>query len=254
MPHTERRHTEIVSPASTWFDDNSSGREEGGAFHRSEVEHFLAPPTGTLPSAAYVWLHSGIALEQVDSEEIRASLSTFMQSIGRSTEEVENIERLLSVLRTRLRERGVEIARGQEEQIADQMLAAVPRQRSTRAAEVIGPCYDTGGLTSWLNISKQAVGKRRRRYQLLGLQQNGLWAYPAWQFQPNAKVVITGLQRVLEQLAAGTDDSWAWALWMSARLPGQLDGKAAWEWLRDGGPADDVLVLARHDAASWAAA
>ncbi|MBO0898332.1 hypothetical protein [Arthrobacter sunyaminii] len=47
---------------------------------------------------------------------------------------------------------------------------------------------------------------------------------------------------------------WAWALWMSARLPGQLEGKAAWEWLRDGGPVDDVLVLVRQDVASWAAA
>lgn len=167
--------------------------------------------------------------------------------------EPEIVENLLETLRTRLRAEAVTIVPGTESEVASQMLAALPRARSTRAADVIGPCYDTRGLAAWLGITKQAIDKRRRRYQLLGLQQEGRWAYPAWQFTA-AGQTIPGLTAVLAALSRGTTDSWAWALWMSARLPDQLDGKSVWQWLRDGGSVDEAVTLARSDAASWCAA
>lgn len=186
--------------------------------------------------------------------EARASLTRMIDhSTAPSAVQAAAVETLLDTLRTRLRAEDVAIVPGTEAEVASQMLAALPRARSTRAAEVIGPCYDTGGLTSWLGISKQAIDKRRRRCQLLGLQQEGRWAYPAWQFTA-AGQPLPGLTAVLTALSRGTTDSWAWALWMSASLPEQLEGKSVWQWLQDGGSVDEALTLARRDAASWSAA
>lgn len=188
------------------------------------------------------------------SAQVRSALARMIdRSDTPRAVEPEAVENLLETLRTRLRAEAVTIVPGTESEVASQMLAALPRARSTRSADVIGPCYDTGGLTAWLGITKQAIEKRRRRHQLLGLQQEGRWAYPAWQFTATGQT-IPGLTAVLTVLSPGTTDSWAWALWMSARLPEQLEGKSVWQWLRDGGSVDEAVSLARSDAASWSAA
>lgn len=124
---------------------------------------------------------------------------------------------------------------------------------TTRAADIIGPCYDTRGLMDWLGVTKKVLEKRRNTFRLLAIRQEEKWVYPAWQFLPGSRETLPGLTSVLEQLSAGTGDRWTWALWLCGCVPDQLDGKPAWKWLADGGAIGAVLGLAEEDAASWAA-
>ena len=142
------------------------------------------------------------------------------------------------------------------ETLAETMVNAIPETSGnvTRAAQAIGPCYDSHTLWSWLGISKQAVEKRRKTHKLIGIQDNqGRWAYPAWQFVPGTNTTIPGLTNVLTELSKGTSDSWSWALWLVGQVPDTLDGKPAWQWLAEGNSIDPVVDFARADATAWAA-
>lgn len=120
-------------------------------------------------------------------------------------------------------------------------------------AEKGSPFYDTGGLTTWLGVSHQEIQVRREERTILGCPTaEGELIYPVWQFQDNGEL-LPGLPSVLMVLSSGIDDSWTWALWCQASVPGELDGKTVTEWLRDVGDVEPVLQLAANDAAAWAA-
>lgn len=51
---------------------------------------------------------------------------------------------------------------GSPDQVADQVAAALPTSRHPYDLE-LGPFYDTGGLTRWLGVTRQALADRVRR-------------------------------------------------------------------------------------------
>jgi len=139
---------------------------------------------------------------------------------------------------------------GEPEQIAERMASLVPRPSPLDAA--VGPFYDTAALTGWLAVSRQALNGRVRHRTLLACPaEDGQLFYPVWQFTDRGNT-IPHLAEVLGILARGTADSWSWALWLTARVRGELSGKPAWQWLADGGDAERILAAARADAARWA--
>lgn len=91
-------------------------------------------------------------------------------------------------------------------------------------------------------ISRQAVDKRRRNLQLLGVQVAGDWRYPAAQIGPDGQAV-PGLAIVLEGLAAL--GPWAQLGFLLAK-DGALGGITPLDALRRGGTAaDDVRRIVR---------
>lgn len=140
-------------------------------------------------------------------------------------------------------------ALGDPEDIADAMVAVVPGHLYD---EISGPFYDTAGLTRWLGISRQALHQKAARHTVLACPlADGGHVFPAWQFLPSG-ATIPALGEVLAALAAGTDDTWVIALWMQAPSDA-LDGQCPSEWLRAGRDPHQVIKMARHAAAGWAA-
>ena len=119
-------------------------------------------------------------------------------------------------------------------------------------AEQVGPFYDTAGVLSWLGITSTDLDERRARHAILICSTaDGQQILPTWQFQTDG-TLLPGLRDVLEILASGTHDEWTWALWLTSRVPYQLDGKSAAQWLAEGRDPSSVTDLARQDASSWA--
>jgi hypothetical protein len=95
-------------------------------------------------------------------------------------------------------------------------------------------------------ISRQAVDKRRRAWQLLGVKVANDWRYPALQFG-HAGEVVHGLPDVLRALA----DLSPWAIldFLLAE-DDALGGLSPFEALRQGGHrADEALRIARAQKA-----
>ena len=115
----------------------------------------------------------------------------------------------------------------------------------------IGPFYDAKGVLVWLGITSSDLDERRARHSIFACSTaDGEAVFPVWQFQPDG-TLLPGLRDVLETLASGTQDEWTWALWLTGRVPGQLDGKSVVQWLEEGLDPMPVANLARWDASSW---
>ena len=118
-------------------------------------------------------------------------------------------------------------------------------------ASLVGPFYDTAGVRGWLGITSVDLDERRAHHTILACSTaDGRQIFPTWQFGADGKL-LPGLRDVLETLAGGTDDEWTWALWLTSRVPSQLDGKSAVQWLAEGQDSSRVLDLARRDALVW---
>lgn len=115
--------------------------------------------------------------------------------------------------------------------------------------EYAGPWSGPAMIEGYLGISRQALAKKRRVRSLLGVPfRNGKFYYPTRQFRDGA--VLPGLKDVLDALSVGDDDPETWALWMAGQ---PADGERTnWDELRDGN-VDLLVMLARRDAARWAA-
>ena len=132
--------------------------------------------------------------------------------------------------------------------IADAMSAALPTHHVYD--QVVGPFYDTAGLTRWWNVSRQAVSKRVATNAVIACQlEEGHWVYPVWQFTSSGTVDPT-LVQVWRVLRAGADP-WTCALWLRAPQDA-FGGKTAAGWLTEGGLVDPVLAAARADVQRWA--
>lgn len=139
---------------------------------------------------------------------------------------------------------------GDPEQVAEAMAAALPAAHPFDS--VVGPFYDTGGLVSWLGITRQALHHRAKVGQLLACPTaDGHTVYPAWQFTPDGST-IPYLAEVLAALRAGSDDPWTHAIWLRTSAT-DLGNRSAADWLAAGRKPDRVLAAARGDAARWAA-
>ena len=162
---------------------------------------------------------------------------------------VQELRRGLHVQLRRAAVGNVDLASlGDPEEIAAAMVAVLPA--SHPFDEVIGPFYDTPGLTQWLQITRQALHQRLKAASVLGCPlDDGSVVYPAWQFLDNG-ATLPGLAEVLKSLSSGTGDAWQIALWLSAPSE-DLDGASVRDWLRANRSREPVLALARQSAAAW---
>lgn len=73
----------------------------------------------------------------------------------------------------RLHEAGVDpVSLGDPEQLAERIAASAPLEPSP-LAELTGPFYDTTGLRTWLNVTRQALLDRVKAKTLLGMADGG---------------------------------------------------------------------------------
>lgn len=138
---------------------------------------------------------------------------------------------------------------GDVESIADSMTAALPT--SHVYDQLVGPFYDTNGLTRWWGVSRQAISKKVATGTVIACQlADGQWVYPVWQFT-TARTVhpnLISLWKILREAA----DPWTCAVWL--RSPQQeLDNRSAVDWVVSGNPNEAPLAVARADAERWAA-
>lgn len=134
------------------------------------------------------------------------------------------------------------------ESIADSMAAALPT--SGVYDQLVGPFYDTAGLTRWWGVSRQAVNKAVAAGTVIACRlADGQWVYPSWQFTSDGTVApqLVTLWKTLRTAA----DPWTCAVWLRTPQP-EFGGGSAADWIADGYPVDRVLALARADAQRWA--
>lgn len=135
------------------------------------------------------------------------------------------------------------------ESIARSMAAALPTIHIYD--QLVGPFYDTAGLTQWRGVSRQAINKAVAAGTVIACQLEGSgWVYPTWQFTDSQTVhphLITLWQTLRESA-----DPWTCAVWLRSPQE-ELGDRSAVDWIIDGRPVDTALELARADAQRWAA-
>jgi hypothetical protein len=109
-----------------------------------------------------------------------------------------------------------------------------------RLVEGHGGALTADEVAKLLNITRQAVDKRRRNGQLLAVElgRRGYY-YPAWQFGESG--TLPGLENVLKALT--DDDPWMQLAFFIAPNP-RLDGRAPYQALA-GGRLEAVLIAAQ---------
>ncbi len=118
-------------------------------------------------------------------------------------------------------------------------------------AAIIGPCYTRSSLARALRWTEQQVVDAVGALDVLEIVPvDGQALYPA--FQVSDGRIVSGLGEVLRTLHTGTDSRWTWAQWLNTPVDDETgqEGRRAIEQLR-AGEIDDVLLDARHAAASW---
>lgn len=90
-------------------------------------------------------------------------------------------------------------------------------------AEAVGPFYSSSGVMRLLHIpTKQALDDRRRRGTVLSARTaDGIWVYPAFQFDPERRRVRGALAPALAALKRAP--RWGAALWLVTEHP-DLEG------------------------------
>jgi hypothetical protein len=154
---------------------------------------------------------------------------------------------LTDALRERILTRQAELAAhgrsldlGDVDELADRMVAALPTVHPLD--EPLGPFYDTGGLVSWLGISRQALFDRVRRGTVLACRTaDGHLLYPSLQFGRNG-AVRPGVQEAVGAFVRRGIDGWSVGAWLTTPTD-----------IFDGHSAVDYLVVHRSSAAAIAA-
>lgn len=114
-----------------------------------------------------------------------------------------------------------------------------------------GPFYDKQDVLSWLGITTTELDDMRTNHTAFAcFTADGRLIFPMWQFRSDG-TLLPGLQDVLSVLSKGTDDEWAWALWLTGSVPHQLGGKSAVQWLAEGRNPNAVVSLAWQDVIRW---
>lgn len=171
--------------------------------------------------------------------------------MDRKRELISAVEARLEALFSAAAESGVDPeVYADTDTIATAMVAAVPAHNAMD--RIVGPFYDTSGLTEWLGISKQALAKRAAAGSIVACRlsdSRGTWVYPTWQFTADGTVLET-LPEIWRELRDAADP-WTAALWLCAPSD-DLGGASAVDHLRSGGEPSDVLVNARAAATRWA--
>lgn len=115
--------------------------------------------------------------------------------------------------------------------------------------QLVGPFYDTPGLTRWRDVSGPEIRVQAAAGTLIACQlDGGQWVYPTWQFTESRTVhphLITLWQTLRESA-----DPWTCAIWLRSPQE-ELGDLSAADWITDGHPVDTALQLARAAAQRW---
>lgn len=116
-----------------------------------------------------------------------------------------------------------------------------------------GELCDSSQAAARLGVrSRQAVQARYRRGTLLGVEQGGRIAFPAWQFSPSGQP-YAALARVIQAFRVeGISDPWVVISWFSTPQD-ELDGSTPLDWMRQGRPELALERAAAHTAFRLAA-
>lgn len=120
-------------------------------------------------------------------------------------------------------------------------------------ARIIGPCFTPDSIARTLGWTREQVAEAAAALRLLELKaSDGVTLYP--KFQVRDGQVVEGLGAVLRVLSTGTQGPWTWAQWLNAPVDDETGEPAASaiEHLC-AGQLDNVLLDARHAAATWRA-
>ncbi|MBM4474046.1 hypothetical protein GS456_01055 [Rhodococcus hoagii] len=136
---------------------------------------------------------------------------------------------------------------GDVEAIATAMVAALPT--SHPCDRLVGPFYDTAGLTHWLGVSRQSVNKGIDAGTTIACKlDDGQWVYPTWQFT-SAGTVHPHLVTLWKALRAAADP-WTCAVWLRT-AQSALGDRSAVDWVTGGRPVEEPLALAHADVERW---
>lgn len=129
-----------------------------------------------------------------------------------------------------------------KEQVAKEQEAQLEWKALQRAFEfrraLLKDAITTTQVAQLLGISRQAVGERERKGQLLGVMEGGQLRFPLWQFDPSGSGgIIEGLPSVLRALDEGR----------------AIPPLAKMSWLRKANPAlGDASPLESLRSGRWA--
>ncbi len=123
--------------------------------------------------------------------------------------------------------------------LADLEIANLLGQFASRQ-ELLAGAFTAPQVAKVLGSTRQTPHDRRSRGELLALKEDGVWLFPAWQFDAEGPDrVLPGLPRVLRALAVSDP---AKIRWLAKPHP-DLDGAAPKDALREG-MVEEVVSLA----------
>ncbi len=127
-------------------------------------------------------------------------------------------------------------------------------QKAQDFTDRVGPFYSIDRVRQILGgarpVSRQAISDRVKNHRLLRVRTaDGKNLFPAFQFDDGA--VHAELVKVTQPLLEAGTDGWTVVYWLTTPLP-QFDGQTPLALVR-AGATDDVVALARTDAATWSA-
>jgi len=99
--------------------------------------------------------------------------------------------------------------------LAEKMAGTLP-DAGAAWGPVVGPVYTTASLRRWLGMSRQAINQHVKEHRILRLvTSDNRSVYPSFQFDA-AGGRLPHLRDILDVLATGVDDPWAWASWLNS--------------------------------------
>lgn len=136
---------------------------------------------------------------------------------------------------------------GSVDEVADTMVSQLPA--SHPFDKTIGPFYDAIGAANRMHVSRDTVQARATNHEVLACPTaEGDEVFPTFQFNSDG-TALPGLDRVLAALAAGTQDRWQVALWLTTPNE-QLKGRTPSDALKEGASAA-VQAVAEQTADRW---
>ncbi len=132
-----------------------------------------------------------------------------------------------------------------------QRVAALVRGVPQRLDEALGPFYDVGTVSSFMEITPENIAEHVHEGAMLGmLTDSGALILPTFGFDGDS--VAEWVSPVVWTLSESGVDGWTVGLWLAEENT-DLDGMTPLEWFESKRDIETVIALARDMAVHWAA-